>query len=192
MYIPQSAVYTVHSSVGCVHSSAADVPCLPPPNHMESNTDQTDQELQQLGPSPCATHAFQWARVSLTQQAEGEFISFSSRPPASVSAAAKEMRQPKRKPNKRREEKQSLCRERCCSQRVATAGSQQQQQQLQAPGSSNSSSNGLPRQTFKLEVTASKGNGSSSKRLAAAAAEMVCHGGLLKIEAPASNSNKNA
>ena len=98
-------------------------------------TDQQQQQRTQPSASPQATHAFdiylecvvagQWARFSVEQRPDGEYISLFSRPPAA--AAARCLRKPSRPPNMKRAEKQKRWRENCSSKHAADTPNQQQQ-----------------------------------------------------------------
>ena len=123
-------------------------------------THQQQQQQQHRGHSPLFTQtldlyracvaAGQRACFSVEQRAEGEYISFSCKPPAAAAtAAAAAKRKQKKKPNKRRVELQRIWQEnRSSSTAAAAARAQQQphpaggqqQQQLQQQGTTSYSS----------------------------------------------------
>ena len=101
-------------------------------------TDQQQQQQQHRGYSPLFTQtlelyrasvaAGQRARFSVEQRAEGEYISFSCKPPAAAAtAAAAAKRKQKKKPNKRRVELQRIWQENRSSSTAAAAARAQQQ-----------------------------------------------------------------
>ena len=151
-----------HTNMGwCDERDGASLPYL---------TDQQQQQQQHRGYSPLFTQtlelyracvaAGQRARFSVEQRAEGEYISFSCKPPAAAAtAAAAAKRKQKKKPNKRRVELQRIWQENRSGRRIAAAAQQQlqrepsnsHQQQAVSSSSNSCSSKGPPATALSLD-----------------------------------------
>ena len=129
-FLPPPSLPPPHTNMGwCDERDGASLPYL---------TDQQQQQQQHRGYSPLSTQtlelyrasvaAGQRARFSVEQRAEGEYISFSCKPPAAAAtAAAAAKRKQKKKPNTRRVELQRIWQENCSGSTAAAAARAQQQ-----------------------------------------------------------------